>query len=89
MFLQQLQTSQETTSIKTPNERLIEFLILNKKGLVIEACSLREDATTLSLRKKNMSDTEIIEIAEMLKVNSTLRTLDLGCNEIGDIGAKK
>ena len=78
---------QNVTAIKTPNERLIEFV--KKTGDMDTAYSLIKDPTMLSLLNKNIGDIGEDELAEILQDNSTLTSLDLGGNKIGIEGAKK
>ncbi|MCC8419140.1 MAG: hypothetical protein LN590_06355 [Rickettsia endosymbiont of Glossina mortisans submortisans] len=44
------QTSEEATVIKTPSEKLIEFL--EKRGLTWQANSLRKGSTDLTTKKR-------------------------------------
>ena len=51
--------------------------------------ALRGDKeTTLDLAKKNLTNAEAMLIAEMLKTNTALQTLNLGGDEIGDDGGR-
>ncbi|WP_052454731.1 leucine-rich repeat domain-containing protein [Rickettsia hoogstraalii] len=79
------QTSEEATVIKTPNEKLIEFL--EKRGLTWQADSLRKGGTTLKIFYYKIGDAGAIALAASLKDNKSLTSLNLEVNKIGDAGA--
>ncbi|WP_341787706.1 leucine-rich repeat domain-containing protein [Rickettsia endosymbiont of Cantharis rufa] len=67
-----LKVPQEVAATKTPHERLIEFL--EKRGLQVQADSLRKDGTTLYLYGNQIGVEGAKLIADSLKSNSTLST---------------
>jgi tetratricopeptide (TPR) repeat protein len=74
-------SSQKVELIKTPNEKLIEFL--EERGLNWQADSLRKDATSLYFSFNKIGEAGAREIARVLKDNSTLTSLNLEDNKIG------
>ncbi|WP_040255886.1 hypothetical protein [Rickettsia hoogstraalii] len=75
---------QEVAAIKTPHERLIEFL--EKRGLQKQADSLRKGGTTLDLRFNQIGAEGAKLIADSLKSNSTLTNIYLSSKKIGAEG---
>ncbi|WP_342257080.1 tetratricopeptide repeat protein [Rickettsia endosymbiont of Aspidapion aeneum] len=67
-------------------KELIDFL--EKKGFTAEANNLKNGATTLDLRNKNIGAEGAKAIAEGLKTNNSITLLQLQSNNIGAEGAK-
>lgn len=82
MVQAKIPSSQKVELTKTPNEKLIEFL--EKQELKAQADNLKKDATSLNLWNNNIGDAGTTELARVLKDNSTLTSLDLLSDHIGE-----
>ncbi|WP_342269485.1 leucine-rich repeat domain-containing protein [Rickettsia endosymbiont of Orchestes rusci] len=65
--------------------RLIEFL--RQKGFTEEAANLKNGSDILKLTEKNITDTDVKEISELLAEDTNIIQLDLFGNKISSDGA--